>query len=295
MKCYTHTGVFHADEVLATAILREIARYKKNEKFSLSRVLEAPEDEDAIIFDIGGGKYDHHSCEIEYRDNGVPYASAGLIWRDFGSEYLKTVECSDAYIFDVLAEIDENLIQAVDARDNGYKEYSPAYCPGNVTLSDMVAFFNPIWNEIGSHGAGHSYFWTAVNVTQAIFRRFVKRIVSEYEARSVVVESMAKAENHILILEHFVPWQKLVVNETDDIWFVIYPSKRGGYNWQVVPKSEEDSDPRCAVPSEWWGVDKETLQKLSGVDDAMFCHRNGFLGSCESVEGCQKMVERAMR
>ena len=62
MKCYTHTGVFHADEVLATAILREIARYKKNEKFSLSRVLEAPEDEDAIIFDIGGGKYDHQEC-----------------------------------------------------------------------------------------------------------------------------------------------------------------------------------------------------------------------------------------
>lgn len=296
MKAYTHTGIFHADEVLATSIIRGIATMQK-EKFTLHRVLQVPEDiePDAIVFDIGGGKYDHHSRDIEYRENGVPYSSVGLIWRDFGEDYLAFNGCPQEYISAVFHEVDEQLIQAVDSRDNGYREFEDAYCANNLTFSDMISNFNPNWNEPGKHGNGHAQFWQAVNFAKIAFDRFVRKIISEYKARDVILEAMAKSSGNVLILDEFVPWQKTILSEGDGkIWFVIYPSKRGGYSWQVVPASFEDQTARCPVPVEWWGADETTLKKLSEVDDAIFCHRNGFLGSCESVGGCEKMVEKAI-
>lgn len=296
MKTYTHSGIFHADEVLATAIIRRIAREQK-ESFSLQRVLEIPEDveDDAIIFDIGGGVYDHHSRDIEYRENGVPYSSVGLIWRDFGKDYLAFQRCPQEYILSVFHEVDERFIQAVDARDNGYMEFEDAYCENNLTFSDMIANFNPAWDEAGKHVNGHSHFWRAVKFAGITFDRFVHRIISEYKARSVVLEAIAKSNGNVMILDEYAPWQKIILDEGNTrIWFVIYPSKRGGYSWQVVPVSFDDQTARCHVPEEWWGADKDTLKELSGVEDAIFCHRNGFLGSCESVEGCQRMVEKAI-
>lgn len=74
----THTGVFHADEVMATAIL-----LKARGELNLMRTFKVPEDisEDVIVYDIGGGKYDHHQKGGNgARENGVPYSSAGLLW-----------------------------------------------------------------------------------------------------------------------------------------------------------------------------------------------------------------------
>ena len=78
----THGGLFHADETMATAILNKVFN-----NLILCRTFKVPEEVAApvIVYDIGGGKYDHHQkggngC----RENGVPYSSAGLIWRDFG-------------------------------------------------------------------------------------------------------------------------------------------------------------------------------------------------------------------
>ncbi len=294
MKCYTHAGIFHADEVLATAILRRVSKGRK-EKFDLTRVFNVPEDveDDAIVFDIGGGAYDHHSRDIEYRDNGVPFASAGLIWRDFGRDYLVFEGCPDEYISVVFEEIDENLVQAVDARDNGYNDFKDAHVKCNLTFSDMVSSFNPTWDENGDDAGGHRPFWRAVKFAAITFDRFVKRTVSEYKARNLVLDAIARSENHIMVLDRFAPWQKTVLEEgSEDVWFVIYPSKRGGYSWQVVPTSKEDPLPRCQVPVEWWGADEESLKEISGVNDAIFCHRNGFLGSCGSIEGCRLMLEK---
>ena len=61
----------------------------------VSRVFKVPNDlpDGTIVLDIGGGKYDHHQRGGNgARENGVPYASCGLIWREFGKELLKEVE-----------------------------------------------------------------------------------------------------------------------------------------------------------------------------------------------------------
>ena len=77
-NCITHSGKFHADEVMATVILEKIMTV------NLLRVSKVPKtiNPDVIVFDIGGGKFDHHQENKNgERENGIPYASSGLVWR----------------------------------------------------------------------------------------------------------------------------------------------------------------------------------------------------------------------
>ena len=79
---FTHGGIFHADEVFATALLRMIdpSFYIERQK---DRNYEVPNKEDILVFDIGLGKYDHHQENALFRENGKKYSSVGLILKDF--------------------------------------------------------------------------------------------------------------------------------------------------------------------------------------------------------------------
>lgn len=91
-NCITHSGKFHADEIMATVILNKIM------PVNLLRVSEVPKTikSDIIVFDIGGGKFDHHQKNKNgYRKNGLPYASAGLIWKEFGINVIKKMSSND--------------------------------------------------------------------------------------------------------------------------------------------------------------------------------------------------------
>ena len=110
----THAGTLHADDVLATVILERVLG-----DITVCRTFKVPDEglsDDVIIYDIGFGKYDHHQkggngC----RENGVPYASVGLIWRDFGRQLVANT-CNPDLVCQL---IDRDLIQGVDAADNG--------------------------------------------------------------------------------------------------------------------------------------------------------------------------------
>ncbi|HBG85421.1 MAG TPA: metal-dependent hydrolase, partial [Erysipelotrichaceae bacterium] len=79
-KFITHAGSFHADEVMATALLEILY-----DEILLARVGEVEEaKEDAFIYDVGLGNYDHHQEDKVRRENGIAYSSVGLIWRDYG-------------------------------------------------------------------------------------------------------------------------------------------------------------------------------------------------------------------
>ena len=79
----THGGRFHADDVFSSALLRLL-----NPKIKIRRVMRLPENFDGLAFDIGGGDFDHHQNGAPVRENGVPYAAFGLLWRAFGDRLI---------------------------------------------------------------------------------------------------------------------------------------------------------------------------------------------------------------
>ena len=80
----THSGTFHGDDVLATVILNRALG-----DITVYRAIEVPKNvgKNVIVYDIGLGKFDHHQKdEDRKRENGVPYAACGLIWKEFGKK-----------------------------------------------------------------------------------------------------------------------------------------------------------------------------------------------------------------
>lgn len=56
---YTHAGIFHADELFCTALFRIL-----NPEFEVTRGFKPEESTADVIYDIGGGEFDHHGTRV---------------------------------------------------------------------------------------------------------------------------------------------------------------------------------------------------------------------------------------
>ena len=74
-----------------------------------------------------------------------------------------------------------------------------------------------------------------------------------------------------------------------------YP-RRGSANWGVglVPTGEGQFQDRMKLPEAWAGLRDEELAKVTGVPDAVFCHRALFLAVAKSKEGALALAKLAL-
>src|SRR5699024_11770348 len=101
---FTHGGKFHADDVFSTALLQIV-----RPDIRITRGFTVPDGFQGIVYDVGGGMFDHHSEPRETRPNGVPYAAFGLLWRVLGPQ---PVGGHQARL------LGENFVQPLDRNDN---------------------------------------------------------------------------------------------------------------------------------------------------------------------------------
>lgn len=287
----THSGKFHADEVLAVAVLKLIY---DDIKVIRTRDPEIYRGCD-IAVDVGGGTYDHHQPGGNgERPNGIPYASSGLIWRDFGETLIKKLhpELNDTHRTIVHGLVDHRTICAVDAKDNGvpWRE--------GPNLFEWVTIANPTWQETGWQNNGSTLenerFDQAVEVSQKIIKDTISHAAAEVHARKKVLSWINKS-SRILVLYQGMPWQNHIQNnpQGDHILFVVYPSG-DQWNVQTVPAPNEPRSVRKPFPEEWGGLTGQALAEVSGVEDAVFCHRGGFIAASRSLEGAVKLARAAI-
>lgn len=284
----THGGLFHADEVLATVILSKVLG-----DVTVLRTFKVPEglSDDVIVYDIGFGKFDHHQKGGNgARENGVPYAAVGLIWKEYGHQIVENTANHEL----VWELIDRDLIQGVDATDNGAMP-KPESELSNMSFSNIISGFNPTWD---SNEDSDEAFSKAVEFAETVFENTLKNATAKAKAQKIVEKAIEKSQEHIMVLEQFVPWQEFVFSsenaKASEVQFVVFPSNRGGYNWQCVPDALGSFGQRKTVPSEWRGLSGENLQKVTGVPTANFCHAAGFLGSAETFEDAYALAKLAV-
>ncbi len=283
----THSGTMHADEVFATAFL---SLYKNNIKLFRTTEINPEEYKNVLVYDVGRGKYDHHQKDRKIRDNGIPYCSFGLLWNDFGKEYLKELNISD--VDEVFNEIDRDFIEGIDAIDNGiFPKVEATFKIRN--LCDIIKLFNPSYGSLEDES---SQFLKAVDVAIKIFSEEIINVNGRIKARKILEPKIPEAiEKHYLELDEFMPYEDTIYNydTNKEIYFVIYPSNRGGYAAKTIYKSAEDHTERVAFPEEWAGLDKK-LAEVSGVTGATFCHMGRFLVSAETKEAAIELVKKAI-
>lgn len=283
----THSGTMHADEIFATAFLD---LYYGD--ITVFRTTSVPTDlkKNVIVYDIGRGKYDHHQEDAKKRDNGITYCSFGLLWQDFGRDFLKKRNIEN--IEDVFTAFDKDFIEAIDADDNGV--FPKIDAPYKVkTLSEVIKLFNPGYKS----GQDETIqFAKAVSFAKNIIEEELISVTGKVIAKQQVLKSLEKKENHTLFLEEYMPYEQTILQEesANDIYFVVYPSNRGGYGIKTVPISQEDHTKRLDFPEEWAGLENEELERTSGIKGLTFCHLTRFLTCCDTLETAKIVISKAL-
>lgn len=292
----THGENFHADDVMAYAVLNELFR---EAEFVRTRDPEIIEQAD-IVFDVGmeydpsRHRYDHHQrvgSPMRQLNDGTetPYSSAGLIWRFFGRNYLRSIGVTNRKLENILwSRTDEVLFSVIDAMDNGLQKGRP---PG---IIDVISSYNLSWDEDNSDEAIMTQFLDASRIAGDFLINMIKRFHGAERARIIVLDVLMNSpEDDILVLPAAMPFKTVL--QDSPVKFVIMPdSKTGNYQIQSVPQ-DTIYENKALLPKRWRGLANEELQCTSMLPDAVFVHRNGFFGVAGSIETAMIMAREGVR
>jgi uncharacterized UPF0160 family protein len=292
MKVATHDGSFHADEVFALAALSLLGEPLEIVRTRDAEVMAGCDARVDVGFasDPARGDFDHHQKGgAGERPNGVRYASFGLVWREYGAR-----ACGgDA---EVAARVDESLVQGIDANDTGQEVVAPILDGVRpMTVSGVIGGLNRRWDEDLTAEAERGRFDQAVALAAPIIEREIASAAAQQRATRLVAGAVARARDpRVIELERDVPWKEVVVSQAPEALFVVYP-KRQGWGLEAVPRELGSFANRRDLPEAWAGLDGPDLARLTGVDDAVFCHAKRFLVVARSPEGIAALAEQALR
>ena len=292
----THSGGFHADELLSTVIL---TRLFPEARITRSR---APEwitpGPDRIIYDVGGaydadaGIFDHHQRGAPLRDDGQPYSSFGLIWKHFGRDYLAASGVPEADIEDIHASFDGSFVLPIDLTDNG--ALSPSGPLAGLTLPALLETLKPVFDETDP-GADDRAFHAALAIARSFVEARIGKSAAKRRAEALVHKAIVAAgENRVLELPLGMPFRPAIMKAgADHLLFVVHPRDK---DWCVtgIRREEEGFALRADLPAAWAGLTNGDLEAASGVKGASFCHNGRFIAATKSREAALKMAEIAV-
>jgi uncharacterized UPF0160 family protein len=310
MVIVTHSGKFHADDAWAVAALKILFPQAEVVRTRDEARVEAAD----FAVDVGGiwdaatGRFDHHQKGFAgARPTGVPYASAGLVWKHYGARCVSALAAAhtghrlaDDKAAEMAHSIDADIVQYLDLSDMGAAKNAP----GSYGLSAVVSGFNPNWMDeqrLGYGGADDAYrlsqFTRAMELLTDIMINAVKYRVGALLSLEQVRAAQVLEDGRVLFLENgAVPWTQVVRKEMPKILFVVSHSLgEGRYMLHTVPASAETFKARADLPQAWAGLRDTELAAVTGVADAIFCHNGRFIAAAKSYEGVRTMALLALQ
>lgn len=294
----THNGVFHADEVFATALLSMISEVRLIRTRSV-KAEDKPEG--VIMYDIGG-KYsvwdkvfDHHQKDFSLtHEDGTKLSSFGMLWYLYGRFALCDVyDCPTRYIELAFNDINNRLVKWIDGRDNGQLPQSE-----ELTVSSIISGFNAQWDE--SSDDEDERFTIAVNTAYAILEGLIKSVVAGYKAIDIVEDKISESDGKVLDLGNYVGgWQAAVLKSKNpkaaSLLYCTYEGKDGSVCITAVPPSlEEMTKQRKPFPEEWAGLSGEELETAAGIKGLKFCHAGRFFMSVDNDKVTEEVLKKIL-
>lgn len=292
MRVVTHSGTFHADDVFASAILRAALG-----EFDFIRTRDQETIASAdIVFDVGGvydpstGRYDHHMRDLPRREDGTPYSSVGLVWRDYGRNALERFVpgIEEGALDAVWQDIDTGIILSIDLADNGISSASPGH------LALLIETFNPTWDSKQTYDEA---FTEASELASGILQRAGRQAYAEAKAMAFVLGAARGGKNpQVIVLDRKLPWEKAVFEGgLTDALFVIYPNEDStAWYCRTIPPEPNSFGQRLTLPEAWRGLQEEGFSKAAGIPDGVFCHPGGFICGARSQASVIELAERAI-
>jgi uncharacterized UPF0160 family protein len=273
----THDGSFHADEVVACALLLLFDLIDR-EKIHRTRDIVAL-NQCEYVCDVGGTydpklkKFDHHQKEYSGE-----LASAGMVLL-----YLKNLGFMDQTLYD---HFNNSLVRAVDAHDIGKIEGK------GYSFSQIIANFLPI-DYNASAKEKNLAFMKALEFTYGHLKRMSERFFYSRKCLDKVKKVM-EAKKKYLIFDESIPWLDAFFEldgEAHPALFVIMPTQNHWKLRAIPPDSNNRMKVRFPLPLEWAGLHTEDLKKVSKIEGAIFCHKGRFISIWETKEDAIKALK----
>lgn len=294
----THSGGFHADELLSSVIL---TRLFPQADLVRSRAAEwiAPA-EGRIVYDVGrdydprAGVFDHHQRDNPLREDGRPYSSFGLIWKHFGRDYLAALAVPEGDIEDIHQGVDEGFVLPIDLMDNGAVEPSVAGPLAGMTLPVLLETLKPAFDD-RDPDADDRAFAAALPVARAFVEAAVRNRAAKSRAEGMVMQAIADAgPSRVLELPMGMPFRPAIEKAgADHLLFVVHP-RDGDWALTTIRKSGDTFESRADLPAHWAGLNDAALEAATGVPGAKFCHNARFIAVAETREAILRMAGLAV-
>ncbi len=274
-----HSGVFHADEVTACAllVLFDLVDETKIVRTRDPKILETCE----YVCDVGGiyepkqKLFDHH--QVSYQG---PMSSAGMVLLYLRDQ--KKIDREEYQLFNT------SLVRGVDEHDNGRSPQLSGYC----TFSHIIANFAPTSYE-ASDEEMDQLFHQALQFTVGHLTRILERFRYNKQCRKIVKKVMER-DRTCLFFEQAIPWVEsffALNGKEHPALFIIMPAQNHWKLRGIPPDYEHRMEVRVPLPEKWAGLLNGDLQKASGLDGAIFCHKGRFTSVWETKEDAMRALE----
>jgi uncharacterized UPF0160 family protein len=244
-----------------------------------------------ISVDVGGeynvdkNRFDHHQVGgAGSRENGIPYASFGLVWKKYGGRLCCGQEVAD--------EMDRRLVQPTDAGDSGVeivtKKYDGIY---PYEIFDVLDTFLPLKGETTNLDLAFD------NATSFARRILQREIISFNNKRTAFIEAEQLYKNSVdkrlLVLSESLSFGNYI-KKFSDLLFVVFPDSDGQWAIKTVRDDPNNFIDRKQLPENWAGKRDVELEKATGVMDAVFCSNGRFIAKAKTKEAILKLAEIAL-
>jgi uncharacterized UPF0160 family protein len=294
----THSGGFHADELLSSVILTRL--------FPEARIVRSRAAEwltpgaDRIIYDVGGAYepeariFDHHQRGAPLREDGNPFSSFGLIWKHYGRDYLAASAIPTDHIEALHASFDSAFVLPVDLLDNGAIDPSVAGPLASLTLPTLLETLKPVFDQKGEEAETRA-FEAALAVARSFVEASIRQRAAKLRAETLVLDAIEKTgSGRVLELPMGMPFRPAIIKRgADHLLFVVHPRDR---DWCLtgIRRSENGFELRADLPAAWAGLTDADLEAACGVAGATFCHNGRFIAAAKTREAALAMAELAV-
>lgn len=274
----THSGSFHADDVFAVAAFQLL--------LGVDQVQVIRTRDEAVIttgdyvvdvgavYDHEARRYDHHQPGAPVRENGIPYAGFGLMWRHYGEEICGSAE--------VAQKIEEKLCWPIDLGDNAVEVWTNGKYDIRPFEWDGVL---KAWQAESTRGEDPlEHFLMAVDVARAYLKRLILKQQIKLEQREKAVKLYTESVDKRLLVSNEYLSRSLFV-EYPDTRLLVFP-RSDTSDWMVaaIQQAETGFATRVRFPEVWAGLRDEELAAASGIADAKFCHKDRYMFIAKSQE-----------
>ncbi len=291
----THNSSFHTDDIFAVATLLLLLEKDNIVEVIRSRDEEITNKADYLV-DFGGihdpsrNRFDHHQPGgAGKRENGIGYASFGLVWKEYGEKICGNLE--------VAKRIDKIIVQPVDFVDadpNGLEIFETKIKDLRPFDIGMVhLFFTPTWKE--DMDKIDEIFLTLVSYAKTLISRLVVYINDEVEGEKIVLDEyhQSKDKRLIIISNSKLPWL-ITLSQLPEPLYVVYQNPKND-TWSIkCVRGVWSYKTRKDLPESWAGKRDLELEKVTGVPGSVFCHNARFMAVAKTREAVLKMAEIAL-